>query len=75
MQYARLKLQHWPAPSLLQHLAHFLPLQQLPFVDQDYGGDYPVVLGVLLITSSAVVFFTIIVDLIYTVVDPRIRLN
>jgi len=38
-------------------------------------GDYPVVLGVLLITSSAVVFFTIIVDLIYTVVDPRIRLT
>ena len=38
-------------------------------------GDYPVVLGVLLITSSAVVFFTIIVDLVYTVVDPRIRLN
>ena len=29
----------------------------------------------LLITSTAVVFFTIIVDLIYTVVDPRIRLS
>jgi peptide/nickel transport system permease protein len=38
-------------------------------------GDYPVVLGVLLLTSSAVVFFTIVVDLIYTVVDPRIRLS
>jgi peptide/nickel transport system permease protein len=38
-------------------------------------GDYPVVLGVLLLTSSAVVFFTIIVDLVYTVVDPRIRLS
>jgi len=38
-------------------------------------GDYPVVLGVLLITSSAVVFFTIIVDVIYTTVDPRIRLG
>jgi len=38
-------------------------------------GDYPVVLGVLLITSSAVVFFTIIVDVLYTVVDPRIRLG
>ena len=38
-------------------------------------GDYPVVLGVLLITSSAVVFFTIIVDVIYTTVDPRIRLS
>jgi len=38
-------------------------------------GDYPVVLGVLLLTSSAVVFVTIIVDLIYTVVDPRIRFS
>jgi peptide/nickel transport system permease protein len=38
-------------------------------------GDYPVVLGVLLLTSSGVVFFTIIVDLLYTVVDPRIRLG
>jgi peptide/nickel transport system permease protein len=38
-------------------------------------GDYPVVLGVLLLTSAGVVFFTIAVDLIYTVVDPRIRLS
>ena len=38
-------------------------------------GDYPVVLGVLLITSTAVVFFTIIVDLAYTIIDPRIRLS
>lgn len=38
-------------------------------------GDYPVVLGVLLLTSTAVVFFTIIVDVVYTVVDPRIRLG
>ncbi|HMZ07244.1 MAG TPA: ABC transporter permease [Anaerolineales bacterium] len=38
-------------------------------------GDYPVVLGVLLLTSSGVVFFTIIVDVLYTVIDPRIRLS
>ncbi len=38
-------------------------------------GDYPVVLGVLLVTSTAVVFFTIIVDLAYTIVDPRIHLE
>ena len=38
-------------------------------------GDYPVVLGILLLTSAGVVFFTIIVDLAYTVVDPRIRLG
>ena len=38
-------------------------------------GDYPVVLGVLLLTSTGVVFFTILVDMAYTVVDPRIRLQ
>jgi peptide/nickel transport system permease protein len=38
-------------------------------------GDYPVVMGVLLITSSAVVFFTIVVDMMYTLIDPRIRLS
>jgi peptide/nickel transport system permease protein len=37
-------------------------------------GDYPVVLGVLLVVSTAVVFFTIVVDLAYTLIDPRIRL-
>lgn len=38
-------------------------------------GDFPVVLGVLLITSSAVVLMTIVVDVLYTFVDPRIRLS
>lgn len=38
-------------------------------------GDFPVVNGVLLITSSAVVLFTIITDVIYTFVDPRICLS
>jgi peptide/nickel transport system permease protein len=38
-------------------------------------GDFPVVNGVLLLTGSAVVFFTIIVDVLYTFVDPRIRLS
>lgn len=38
-------------------------------------GDFPVVLGVLLIVSTAVVFFTIITDILYTFVDPRIRLS
>jgi len=38
-------------------------------------GDFPVVNGVLLIVSTAVVLFTIITDLVYTIVDPRIRLS
>lgn len=38
-------------------------------------GDFPVVLGILLIISTAVVIFTIITDIVYTFVDPRIRLG
>ena len=37
--------------------------------------DFPVVLGVLLIVSIAVVFFSIITDLAYTFIDPRIRFS
>ena len=37
-------------------------------------GDFPVVMGVLLVVSAAVVIFSIIADLVYTVIDPRIRL-
>jgi peptide/nickel transport system permease protein len=38
-------------------------------------GDFPVVMGVLLLVSTAVVFFTIVTDVMYTLVDPRIRLG
>jgi peptide/nickel transport system permease protein len=38
-------------------------------------GDFPVVLGVLLIVSAAVVFFSIVTDLAYTFIDPRIRFS
>jgi peptide/nickel transport system permease protein len=38
-------------------------------------GDYPVVMGVLLLVSTAVVFFSILTDVAYTFVDPRIRLS
>lgn len=38
-------------------------------------GDFPVVLGVLLVVSTAVVFFSIVTDVAYTFIDPRIRLD
>ncbi len=38
-------------------------------------GDYPVVMGVLLLVSTAVIFFTIVTDVAYTFIDPRIRLT
>jgi len=45
------------------------------FWEQAVRGDFPVVLGILLIVSSAVVFFSIVTDLVYTFIDPRIRLS
>ena len=38
-------------------------------------GDFPVVMGVLLVVSAAVVVFSIIADVVYTIIDPRIRLG
>jgi len=38
-------------------------------------GDFPVVNGVLLIVSLAMVVFTILTDMVYTFIDPRIRLK
>lgn len=38
-------------------------------------GDFPVVNGVLLLTSTAVVAMTILTDIAYTFIDPRIRLG
>lgn len=44
------------------------------FWERAQYGDYPVVLGVLLIVSTAVVVFQIITDVVYTFLDPRIKL-
>lgn len=38
-------------------------------------GDFPVVLGILLMVSTAVVLMTIVTDVLYTLIDPRIRLS
>jgi peptide/nickel transport system permease protein len=35
--------------------------------------DYPVVLGTLLVTSSAYVLINLIVDIIYAYIDPRVQ--
>ncbi|MEZ5715891.1 MAG: ABC transporter permease subunit [Paracoccaceae bacterium] len=37
--------------------------------------DYPVVQGAVLVVSAIFVFSNLIVDLLYGVIDPRIRLN
>jgi peptide/nickel transport system permease protein len=39
------------------------------------SGDLPKVLGVNLITSAAIVALNLIVDILYAVIDPRVRLT
>jgi peptide/nickel transport system permease protein len=39
------------------------------------GGDLPMVLGITLITATSIVVINLIVDLLYAVVDPRVRLS
>lgn len=45
------------------------------FYDHTVRSDFPVVMGILLIVSSAVVIFQILTDVTYTFLDPRIRYN
>jgi ABC-type dipeptide/oligopeptide/nickel transport system permease component len=35
--------------------------------------DYFILMGLILITSTLVVFFNLIADIAYAIVDPRIR--
>ncbi len=37
--------------------------------------DLPVILGIVIVASAAVVIANIVVDIIYAVLDPRVRLN
>jgi len=39
------------------------------------GNDLPVILGVTLIAATFIVFANLIVDVIYSVIDPRVRLS
>jgi peptide/nickel transport system permease protein len=45
------------------------------FIDQTARADFPVLMGILMLIAIAVVIFQIITDVIYSFVDPRIRLN
>jgi peptide/nickel transport system permease protein len=35
--------------------------------------DLPVILGILMVTTTAVVVFNLIVDIVYVLLDPRVR--
>ena len=37
--------------------------------------DYPVILAVTLISGAAVMIINVLVDVVYVLVDPRVRVN
>lgn len=39
-----------------------------------YDNDLPMILGVVLVAAAAIVLFNIIVDAVYALIDPRVRL-
>ena len=45
------------------------------FIDHTERADFPVLMGILMLISIAVVVFQIITDIVYSFVDPRIRLE
>lgn len=45
------------------------------FVDCIKGNDYPVIMGITIFYAAFYMFVILIVDLLYSVIDPRIRLS
>lgn len=45
------------------------------FVEFASKSDYPVIMGILMLVATAVVLFSILTDVVYTLFDPRIRLS
>ncbi len=45
------------------------------FIDHSERADFPMLMGILMLIALAVVLFQIITDLVYSLVDPRIRLG
>ena len=43
--------------------------------DSVYSRDYPIIMAVVLIGSTALVIANLIIDFIYTLVDPRIEMQ
>jgi peptide/nickel transport system permease protein len=45
------------------------------FINSLTRSDFPVLMGILMMISAAVVIFQLLTDLVYTVLDPRIQLK
>jgi peptide/nickel transport system permease protein len=44
-------------------------------IDAVFTRDYPMIQGVVLVTAAAYILINLLVDLLYSVIDPRIRVG
>jgi len=44
-------------------------------IDAVFTRDYPMIQGVVLVTATAYILINLLVDLLYSVIDPRIRVG
>lgn len=45
------------------------------FVNGIFNRDYPVILGTTIFYSTVLIFIILLIDIAYTLIDPRIKLN
>ena len=45
------------------------------FVNSAINRDYSLVLGVVIVYATLIVFFNLVVDIAYAMLDPRVRLG
>ena len=43
--------------------------------DAIYSRDYPILLGIFFIVSIFVILVNLVIDLLYSVIDPRVRVT
>ena len=61
--------------SLIVEILYGIPGVGRISLDSVYSRDYPVIMTIVLLGSSALVIANLIIDFIYTLVDPRIEMQ
>ena len=61
--------------AIITEVVFGLPGLGYTAVQSTFQEDLPVVIGVVIVTAAAVVIASIVVDIVYAVLDPRVRLH
>ncbi len=61
--------------SLIVEILYGIPGVGRISLDSVYSRDYPVIMAIVLLGSSALVIANLIIDFVYTLIDPRIDMQ